>query len=431
MIAPIVCATKEAFINVPANKGGELAYSLVPEQTRFIRAHRWPLDYVIERFGNHTVIVGTAHVSAKSVQDVEETIRAERPKKVLVELDETRYEALRDPEAWQKTDIIQILKQKRQHVFLLQLYLANMQSRMGAETGVPPGGELLRAIEVAEEVGAEVVLIDRDVTVTLKRGFGSMNFFQRMRLFANVWMEMLTPADDSPKKSIDELLETDAVTQMTEEFARFAPSIKTALIDERDDYMAAAIHEHSQDASVVAVVGAGHVTGIQRLLIANGPDNREQLSIVPKKWFTVGKFLGVALPASILGVFAWLFVNGDTESLKQNLLVWLLVNGTLSALGALLARGHILSILTAFVAAPLTSLSPALAAGWFAGLVEAKVHTPTVGDFSAIKHIEHWKDFWRNGVVRILLVAALANVGSVIGTYIAAFEVFSSLGGGP
>ncbi len=387
---------------------------------------------MIEYINERTVIVGTAHVSPKSVQDVETTIRERKSDKVLVELDQKRFEALRDPEAWKQTDIIQILKEKRQHVFLLQLYLANMQARMGQETGVAPGSELLRAIEVAEEVGAEVVLIDRDVTVTLKRGFGSMNLWQRMRLFWNVWMEMLTPAHDGDAPpSIDELLETDAVTQMTEEFATFAPAIKTSLIDERDDFMAAHIREHSQTSSVVAVVGAGHLKGIKEHLGWDMEDRREELLTIPKRIFTLGKFLGIALPAFIIGAFAYMAWKGDFTELKENLIYWILINGSLSALGALLARGHILSVIVAFVAAPLTSLSPALAAGWFAGLTEAKMHTPTVGDFEEIKTIENWKDFWKNGVVRILLVTALANLGSVAGSWLGLIEVAKTLGGAP
>lgn len=386
---------------------------------------------MIEEVGANTVIVGTAHVSAKSVEDVESTIRERKPQKVLVELDPKRYDALRDPEAWKKTDIIQILREKRQHVFLLQLYLANMQARMGKETGVAPGGELLRAIEVAEEVGAEVVLIDRDVAVTLKRGFGAMNLWQRMRLFWNVWMEMLTPSQEGEAPSIDDMLETDAVTAMTEEFAKFAPKIKTALIDERDDFMAAHIREHSADASVVAVVGAGHMAGIKQHLGWDVEDRREELMTVPRRIFTLGRFLGIALPAFIIGAFVWMAVSGDFQELKQDLIYWVLINGSLSALGALLARGHILSVIVAFIAAPLTSLSPALAAGWFAGLTEAKVHTPTVGDFEEIKGLETWKDFWKNGVVRILLVTALANLGSVAGSWLGLIEVAKSLGGAP
>ncbi len=385
---------------------------------------------MIEEIQPGVVIVGTAHVSQQSVDDVERTLREQAPQKVLVELDPKRFEALRDPDAWQKTDIIQILREKKQRLFLLQLYLANMQARMGRETGVQPGGDMLRAIEVAEEIGAEVVLIDRDVSITLKRGFGAMNFWQRARLFWKVWMELLTPADkDAP--DIDDLLETDAVTAMTEEFARFAPQIKVALIDERDTYMASHIREESAASTkLVAVVGAGHMPGIKRALADEHSIDRSHLDAPPKNRVTVGKIIGYGLPLFILGAFVYLGVTGDFQALRENLLYWIIVNGVLSALGALLARGHIVSALVALVAAPLTSLSPALAAGWFAGATEAKMHTPTVRDFTAIKGIETMRDFYRNGVVRILLVTALANLGSVAGSWLGFAKLAQTLGTG-
>lgn len=382
---------------------------------------------VIVEVRDGITVVGTAHVSKRSVEDVEATIRRVRPDKVLVELDPGRFEALRDPERWRNTDIIQVLREKKQHLFLLQLYLASIQARFGRETGSEPGAEMLRAVEVADEVGAEVVLMDRDIAVTLKRGFGAMNLWQRMRLFWNVWMELLTPTEGEEPMAIDDLLEQDAITTMTEDFARFAPVVKTALIDERDAYMASHIQEQAADASVVAVVGAGHVPGIQRTVAAGETPDRADLETTPRRLLTFGKVVGYGLPLFVLGAFVYLGATGDFQSLKENVLYWVLVNGVLSALGAALARGHILSILTAFVAAPLTSLSPALAAGWFAGLVEAKMHTPTVADFEAIKRIERMRDFFRNGVVRILLVTALANLGSVVGSWLGLAEIVRSI----
>lgn len=383
---------------------------------------------VIVELRSGITVVGTAHVSQRSVDDVETTIRRIRPDRVLVELDPRRFEALRDQDKWRKTDIIQVIREKKQHLFLLQLYLASMQARFGRETGSEPGAEMLRAVEVADEVGAEVVLVDRDIAVTLKRGFGAMNLWQRMRLFWNVWTELLTPSEGEEPMEIDDLLEQDAITQMTEEFARFAPVVKTALIDERDAYMASHIQEQAAGRSVVAVVGAGHVPGIQRIVAAGETPDRDDLDTVPRRIFTFGRLVGYGVPLFVLGTFVYLGATGDFQSLRENALYWVLINGILSAVGAALARGHILSILTAFVAAPLTSLSPALAAGWFAGLVEAKMHTPTVADFEAIKTIETMRDFFRNGVVRILLVTALANLGSVVGSWLGLAEIVRSLG---
>lgn len=384
---------------------------------------------MIETVRDGVVLVGTAHVSATSVRTVEEAIRERRPDRVLVELDPRRYEALRDPEAWQKTDIVQVLREKKQHLFLLQLYLANMQARVGRETGVSPGMDMLRAVQVAEEVGAEVVLVDRDVSVTLKRGFGSLGFWEKLRLFWNVWVEILTPAKagDDRAADVDALLETDAITAMTDEFARFAPKVKVALIDERDAYMASHIDEQAEDGStVLAVVGAGHVPGIKRHLAGERPD-RAPLEELPAKRFGIGRVLAVLVPALVLGMFGYLLYLGDYAALLDALAEWVLINGTLSALGALLAGGHILSVLVAFVAAPITSVNPTLAAGWFAGLTEAKMRTPTVGDFQEIRDIETFRGFWSNGVVRIILVTALANLGSTVGTYVAGTRIANAL----
>ncbi|MFA5943695.1 MAG: TraB/GumN family protein [Candidatus Thermoplasmatota archaeon] len=379
--------------------------------------------------------MGTAHVAASSVLAVEQTIRGRRPAKVLVELDPRRLEALQNPEAWQKTDIVQIIRQKKQHLFLLQLYLASVQAQMGRETGVAPGAELLRAVQVAEEVGAEVVLIDRDIAITLKRGFGSLGFWTRMRLFYNLWTELVTPAAAEPGKlDVEALLKSDAITQMTEEFARVAPPIKVALIDERDEYMASHIAEQAgKGGHVVAVVGAGHLPGIKARLAAKQPPlpaARLVLDQPPKPRLTVGKVLGWAIPLAMVGFFVYLAATGRFLELRDQALAFVLITGGFSALGCLLAMGHPVAIVVAFLAAPIGVLHPLLATGWFAGLAQAWVRKPTVADFQAIKRIETFRQFWRNGVVRVLLVTALTNVGAMVSTAIVIPRFFQALVGG-
>jgi pheromone shutdown-related protein TraB len=384
---------------------------------------------VIETLPGGIVLVGTAHVSPASVAEVEATLRAQRPKQVLVELDPGRLKALRDPEAWQNTDILQVIRERKQHLFLLQLYLSAMQGSMGRETGVAPGTELLRAVEVAEEVGAEVVLIDREVAVTLKRGFGAMGGWAKLRLFWNVVRQVLTPGTEAQPVDVEKLLEKDAITEMTEQFATFAPVIKVALIDERDAYMASHIAERAAHGPLVAVVGAGHLAGIRRHLEAPTTiPPRETLTTLPPKRLTVGKVLAYALPLLIAGGFAYLLINGHIEQLKTSLLAYVLFVGIGAAAGAALALGHPLSILTAAIAAPTKILHPVLASGWFAGLVEAKVRTPKVADFQAIKQIETLGEFWHNGVVRVLLVTALTNLGAIVGEVLTALKLGHVLG---
>lgn len=383
------------------------------------------------------MLVGTAHVAASSVAEVEQTIRGRRPAKVLVELDPRRLDALRDPEAWQRTDIVRIIREGKQHLFMLQLYLASVQAQMGRETGVAPGAELLRAVQVADEVGAEVVLIDRDIAVTLKRGFGTLGFWARMRLFYNLWAEVMTPAAaEQGKLDVEGLLKSDAITQMTEEFARVAPSIKVALIDERDDYMASHIAEQAAvstaSGGVVAVVGAGHMAGIKARLASSTPPTkatRVELDRPPAPRLTVGKVIGWAIPVAIVAFFVYLAITGQFALLREQALEFVLITGTLSALGCILALGHPVAVVVAFFAAPIGVLHPLLATGWFAGIAQAWLRKPTVADFQAIKQIETLRQFWANGVVRVLLVTALTNVGAMVSTAIVIPRLFQAAAG--
>lgn len=372
--------------------------------------------------------MGTAHVAASSVAEVETTIRERRPARVLVELDTRRLEALRDPEAWRKTDIVRIIKEGKQHLFLLQLYLASVQANLGRGTGVTPGAELLRAVQVADEVGAEVVLIDRDIAITLKRGFGALGLWQRLRLFYLLWMEVMTPADkDNPAKvDVEALLKSDAITQMTEEFARVAPPIKTALIDERDDFMASHIAEQAAKGQpLVAVVGAGHLAGIKRRLDPPQtlPD-RATLLQLPKRRFPVGLVLSLIIPLALGSYLTYLFLHGHTEQVIGILYLWIALHIIGAGLGAALARGHPAAIATGALAAPITSFLPVgVKSGWLAGLVQAMLHKPKVEDFEAIKHIETFGQFWGNGIVRILTVTSLTILGSELASLVAGYIV--------
>jgi pheromone shutdown protein TraB len=396
---------------------------------------------VIETLRDGVVVVGTAHVSATSVAEVESTIRAQRPRKVLVELDPARLKALQDPDAWLNTDIFRILREKKHHMFLLQLYLAAMQAQMGRDTGVAPGSELLRAVQVADEVGAEVVLIDRDVGITLRRGFGAMGFWARLRLFWKFWTQLLTPAEEGPEPTVEDLLKNDAITQMTEEFAKFAPVIKTALIDERDDFMASHIVEQARlaglegpaaaDAAtrgaaarprgIVAVVGAGHMAGIKARLAdpARIPERALLLQPPPRR-FPLAMVLGLALPLALAVWLGYLALHGHAEQVVGFLYLWVFLHMALAGLGALLARGHPAAILTGALAAPITSILPVgVKSGWLAGLVQAKLRTPKVKDFQAIKHIQTFGQFWGNGIVKILTVTSLTILGSEAASIVA------------
>ena len=367
-------------------------------------------------------LVGTAHVSRDSVDEVREVIARVKPAVVAVELDENRRLALTDKKRFEETPITDLLKGGKAGFILAQTLLASYQRRMGAKQGVEPGAEMLAALEEAPTHGAEVALVDRDIGVTLRRAYAKMTFREKVRLVWELFKSMLG-ADEHEEMPVEEMLHEDVLTAMMEELAQMAPTVAEVLIRERDAYLAANIHEAAKRGHVVAVLGAGHLKGVEKYLRApNTIPDKAPLEIVPKKRIQVGKIVGWALIASILGVFAWGIYQGvqsdDFTNLINNVVTYIVVTGALSALGAAVARAHILSIVVAFFAAPFTILHPTLAAGWFSGLMEARMRTPTVGDFHAVSSLQTLKEFWGNRLMRVLMVAALTNIGAMIGAYL-------------
>lgn len=369
------------------------------------------------------ILVGTAHVSPKSVLEVEEVIREEKPDVVAVELDPHRLEALLNPDRWQSTPISKLLKGDKLWFFLAQSLLASHQRRIGEEFGVKPGQEMLTAVNQARAANMELLLADRDISVTMQRAYRLMRFGEKMRLIWELFKAMMPGQEQKEEMTLEKLMEEDTITQMMDEMGRVAPSIKSVIIDERDTYLATRIRVPAeQGKKVVAVVGAGHLNGIQKRL-KEPPADLAAIEVIPKKKFPLSKIIGWGMPLGILVLFAWLgyegFQEGNFQKILDAALYWILITGGFSALGAMLAGGHILSILTAFVAAPITTLHPALAAGWFAGLTEATVRTPTVGDFQGLSQVKRTRDFFKNRVFRVLMVAAFANLGAMVGFFIA------------
>ncbi|HLE96704.1 MAG TPA: TraB/GumN family protein [Candidatus Thermoplasmatota archaeon] len=383
---------------------------------------------IVER-GN-VVLVGTAHVSRKSVDEVRDAIRDVRPKVVAVELDPNRFQALTEKRRWEDTPITELLRGGRSFFILAQTMLASFQRRVGARYGVEPGAEMLAGIEAAKEVGAEIALADRDIGVTLKRAWHRMRFREKWRLGFE-FSKSFVGASDEEELDVDEMVEReDVLTLMMEELSQVAPSVSEVLVSERDRYLAERIRQESRRAEaaggrLVAVVGAGHVKGIVADLERGGTCDLAALEHVPPPpRVSVGKVIGWGLLAILVGVFAWLawvgVQQGNFDRLRDAFVAYVLITGTASAVGALVGGAHPFSILTAFVAAPFTILHPTLAAGWFSGYVEAKVRTPTVGDFERISRIQTLRDFWRNRLMRVLLVAATTNLGAMTGAWLAA-----------
>lgn len=366
--------------------------------------------------GKEIVLVGTAHISQESADLVKETIEKENPEVVGVELDIQRFSQLKKGAGWQQMNIGQVIATGQTYLLLVNLLLANIQRQLGEKLGIKPGLEMMEAIKVSEEKKIPIALLDRNVSVTLKRAIAKMGFFEKIKFAYSMILGVFGfGQEEITKERIEEIKKKDVMTQLMEQLSKEFPSIKKVLVDERDVFIANRLMQ-IEAKKIVAVVGAGHLEGIKKS-IGKKIDLRELEIVEKKKNFL--KIVGFIVPVVFLVLLVYaLIVKGIGVTLNL-LLLWFLVNGTLSALGVLLARGHIFSIATAFLAAPFTSLHPLVAAGWFAGFVEAKVKNPKVADFENLRTLNTFGDFTKNQVTRILLVVAFANLGSTLGTIIA------------
>lgn len=372
-------------------------------------------------------VVGTAHISRSSIDLVQEQIEDFDPDVIAVELCESRLNSLQNPSALDDEDLLSIIKDGRSGMILLQSALASQQRRMGIEHGESPGAELLRAIDLAIENEIPVELIDRDIVTTLKRAWKNMGFFEKFRVLnALLWDDETEEPED-----IEALLEdSDMLTKVLEEARDVAPKAGSVLIDERDQYMANKIRLLSERGRVLAVVGAGHLAGIERAWnISSSIDSEAlitDLDTLPKapRWpkITVG-----LIPLVLVGIVAWMWYEGDLEGIGDTIGYWMIANAGLAGLGVALAGGHPLSVFVGAIASPFTSLNPALAAGWFAGYTQYKMQRPTGLDASEFLVVDDIRGLWKNRVGRILLVTAFGNLGSSLGAWLAGAAIVGSI----
>lgn len=369
----------------------------------------------VELEGKLIHIVGTAHVSAKSVQDVRDAVAAVRPDTIAIELCEPRYQGMVKKSAWRETNLFRVVKEGKATFLLAQLAMQSFYRRLGKQLEVEPGAEMMAGAACAEETGARLELIDRRIDITLKRVWRHLGFWQRIKLFGTM-AGALFSSGEIGGEDIEALKQQDQLEAMMGEMGKAFPEIKKRLIDERDVYLAQKLRS-APGRRIVAVVGAGHVPGMLKAI-------REEVSLAeletlppPSRWSKIWPWL---IPAAVVALIAWGFWRGGMERGVDSIAIWIGVNGVLSALGAALVLAHPLAVLAAFVAAPITSLNPTIAAGWVAGLVQAWVRPPSVGDFEALPEaMETLKGFFLNPVVRILLVVVFANLGSSLGTFVA------------
>lgn len=371
------------------------------------------------------ILIGTAHISQESITEVRSAIQKYKPDVVAVELCEQRYRTLIDKKQWENTPVTSLLKGNRAYLMLAQIFLASIQRRIGREHGVEPGSEMITAVEEAKKQGIQVALVDRDITITLKRGWRRMTTREKIRVIWELMKATFGYDDESDSIDFNEIMKEDVISEMIKEFSAIAPNAAEALVKERDQYIAKRIYEESRKGRVVAVVGAGHVNGIRDELSRKerlDDVDLKDLESLPRKRISITRVSAFTVPVIFVSIIAWLIISRGESAwsrIGDIFLVWFLVHGLLSAAGAAIARGHPFSCLTAFISAPFTSLEPFLAPGWFAGIVEAKLRAPRVKDFQDLSRIENLKDFFNNKVIRLLMVVALSNLGSIIGTIVA------------
>ncbi|MDO8946263.1 MAG: TraB/GumN family protein [Desulfocapsaceae bacterium] len=386
----------------------------------------YPEDVHVIHNNNRTILlVGTAHISQESVALVQEVIQQERPDGVCIELDEKRYQALTEKKKWQALDLKQIIKDKQLSTLMINLLMASYQKKLGKQLGVKPGAELLAAAKFAKEQNIPITLCDRDIRITLRRAWKSTSLFKKGYLLTTLFASLFDKTEISEEK-LAELKQKDVLSELMGEMGEILPNVKKVLIDERDIYLSEKIKATTGN-RLVAVVGAGHVAGIQKLFAIDNRKMLDEISTIPpisKGW----KIAGWSFPLLIIGSIIAIGLQKGGADAGSNLLYWILANGIPSAIGGILALAHPLTIIGAFVAAPITSLTPVIGAGYVAAFIQVMMNPPLVREFETVGDdmgtIFKW---WKNKLLRVFLVFLLTGIGSSLGTYIGGYEIIKNL----
>ena len=360
-------------------------------------------------------LIGTAHVSRESADLVTRVIEEEKPDTVCVELCESRYKAIKQKNRWQNTDLIKVIREKKSFLLLSNLLLTSFQKKIGQKLGIKPGEEMIRAMDAADSVGAHIHLADRDIRITLSRTWRLMGLWTKMKLLAQLVTSM-GEMDSIKEEDIEKMKDKDVLETLLSEIGETLPELRRILIDERDRYLTEKIRS-APGKRIVAVVGAGHVPGIKRDW--NEVIDLNALDELPPKG-KLFSFLKWGIPALVVGLIVLGFFYAGSSAGTHMIKWWILANAAFAGLGAAIALAHPLTILSAIVASPITSLNPMIAAGWVAGLVEAFIGKPKVKDFENLPaDILSLKGFWKNKITRILLIVVFTNLGSSLGAFVA------------
>lgn len=368
------------------------------------------------------ILLGTAHVSEQSVLDVNECVEKYHPDVICIELDSERYLSIQDENKWKNTDIYQIIKQKKGMVLLANIILASYQRKIGQQLGISAGAEMNQAIKIAKQNNIKLELVDRNIKITFSRIWNKLRLIEKFKLIISLVMSLFDETEIT-KEELERLKQQDIITSALNEMGSEFQGVKEVLVDERDKYMSQKIKK-ADGKTILAVVGAAHIQGILNNIQLE-IDLQSLDEVKEKKRKT--KLLNYIVPAILIILILLSFKQDVQVGIKQ-IIIWFLTTGICSALGVLLALGSPLSMLTAFVAAPIGVLNPLLAGGWFAGLTEAYIRKPVVKDFENLyDDVATLKGFWTNKITKILLVVALANVGSIVGTIIAGLNIIKNL----
>ncbi len=358
-------------------------------------------------------LIGTAHVSKESIEEVRAAIIENQPEVVAVELDLNRFQnmmAERNGQGKQEINLREIIKGDKLSIFLVSMFLSYMQRKIGDKLGVKPGSEMLAAIDTAEEIGANVALIDRDISLTLKRAIDKMSWIEKTKFVYGIIASFFSSEEIDDVESIKD---GDELAEVMEYFKEMSPKAYDVLVSERDAYMSHRLLEINNQ-SVVAVVGAGHKKGITRYM--DHPEELppiEDLLILKKSRVPIGKLILYSIPLIFVIIFALAILHGI--NVQTSIINFILLTGTFSFLGCILSGSKIYSAITAFIVAPLTTIHPLLAAGWFSGIVEAKMRHISMDDAVEISKVDSFKELWGNNLFRVLIVVVGTNIGATIG----------------
>ena len=390
-------------------------------------------------------LIGTAHVSRESIEEVKNVINEEKPDMVCVELDEGRYNSIIQNDNWEKLDLTKVFREGKGFLLIANLVLGSFQRRLGNELGVKPGEEMKAALETARDLGIKHSLCDREVQITLRRAWARCGLWSKAKLLSALLASAFTNEKLS-EQEIENLKNRNELDGMMGELAEYLPGVKATLIDERDRYLAAKIWtstvpcaEQEENQKIIAVIGAGHLQGIKSHLekLDSEEDGASgvcaadvgELDLIPPPG-VFSKAAGFIIPAAIVILIGAGFISSGVDVGVSMLLRWVLWNGSLAALGTLIALGHPLAILVSFLGAPIATLNPFIGVGIFSGLVQVLFRKPRVADVQNISEdATSVKGVYRNRITRALLVFFLSSIGGAIGNFVSFPAIARLLGG--